>query len=70
MADFMEKHDTGPAAAVTAEVDGLAVPLNPFVQKVFEQVVLGLVTSLKDVAENPGQVVLTVTRSNHVDKKR
>lgn len=70
MADFMEKHDTGPAAAVTAEVDGLAVPLNPFVQKIFEQVVLGLVTSLKDVAENPGQVVLTVTRSNHVDKKR
>ena len=70
MADFMEKHDTGPAAAVTAEVDGLAVPLNPFVQKVFEQVVLGLVTSLKDVAENPSHIVLTVTRSNHVDKKR
>jgi len=70
MADFMEKHDTGQTAAVRVEVDGLAVPLNPFVQKVFEQVVLGLVISLRDVAENPGQVVLTVTRSNHVDKKR
>jgi molybdopterin-guanine dinucleotide biosynthesis protein MobB len=70
MADFMEKHDGGPAAAVTAEVDGVAIPLNPFVQKVFEQVILGLMTSLKDVAEKPDQVVLTVTRSNHVDKKR
>lgn len=70
MADFIEKHEGGPAAAVTAEVDGRAVPLNPYVQKVFEQVVLGLVTSLKDVAGSPGRVVLTVTRSNHVDKKR
>jgi molybdopterin-guanine dinucleotide biosynthesis protein MobB len=70
MADLIEKHDTGPEAAVTAEVDGVTVPLNPFVQKVFEQVVLGLMTSLKDVADKPGQVVLTVKRINHVDEKR
>ncbi len=70
MADFIEKHDNGPAAAVTAEVDGVAVPLNPYVQKVFEHVVLGLVTSLKDVVENPGRVILTVTRSKNVGQKR
>jgi molybdopterin-guanine dinucleotide biosynthesis protein B len=65
MADFIERHETGtgPSASVTAEVDGLAVPLNPFVQKVFEQVVLGLVTALKDVGPEPKRVVLTVTRS-------
>jgi molybdopterin-guanine dinucleotide biosynthesis protein MobB len=70
MADFIEKHDSGQAAAVTAEVDGVAIPLNPFVQKVFEQIVFGLVASLKDVTDKPGQVVLRVTRSNHVDKER
>ena len=70
MADFIEKHDSGLAAAVTAEVDGVTVPLNPYVQKVFEHVVLALVASLKDVAENPGRVILTVTRSKNVDQKR
>jgi molybdopterin-guanine dinucleotide biosynthesis protein B len=69
MADFIEKHDSGPAAFVTAEVDGVAVPMNPFVQKVFEQVVLGLVTSLKDVGQDPQRIVLTVTRSGHVGQK-
>jgi len=65
MADFIDRHEPGPSvsASVTAEVDGTAVPLNPFVQKVFEQVVLGLVTALKDVGPEPKRVVLTVTRS-------
>ena len=69
MADFIEKHDTDPEAAVTVEVDGLPVPLNPFVQRVFGQVVIGLATSLKNVAANPHHIVLTVARSNHVDEK-
>ncbi|OGD09923.1 MAG: molybdopterin-guanine dinucleotide biosynthesis protein B [Candidatus Aminicenantes bacterium RBG_13_62_12] len=65
MADFIERNESGPgsAASVTAEVDGADVPLNLFVQKVFEQVVLGLVTALKDIGPEPRRVVLTVTRS-------
>jgi len=65
MADFIERNEQGPGtpALVTAEVDGADVPLNPFVQKVFEQVVLGLITALKDVGPEPRRVVLTVKRS-------
>ncbi|MBN2198225.1 MAG: molybdopterin-guanine dinucleotide biosynthesis protein B [Candidatus Aminicenantes bacterium] len=65
MADFIERNEQGPGSpvSVTAEVDGADIPLNPFVQKVFEQVVLGLIAALKDVGPEPRRVVLTVKRS-------
>ncbi|QOJ78634.1 molybdopterin-guanine dinucleotide biosynthesis protein B [Infirmifilum lucidum] len=49
------------ASRVKLTVDGRPVELNPFVQDVFRNVVLGLVATLKGVEQNPRRVELSVS---------
>ena len=61
-----------PAAQmpVSLEVDGRPVPLNPFVQKMVENIVVALAESLHGIGEGPGQITLSVTRKKSKAKKR
>jgi hypothetical protein len=47
---------------VILECDGKAIPLNPFVQKIMAQTILGMVGSLAKVKKNPRQVYLAVSK--------
>ncbi len=49
------------ASRVKLAVDGRPVELNPFVQDVFRNVVLGLVATLKGVEQNPRRVELSIS---------
>jgi len=49
------------ASRVRLLVDGKPVELNPFVQDVFRNVVLGLVATLKGVEQNPKRIGLEIT---------
>jgi hypothetical protein len=47
---------------VILELDGEAVPINPFVQKIFLNTLTGMVRSLDKVKENPREIRLTIVK--------
>lgn len=48
---------------VRLTLEGTPVPLNSFVQKIFENIILGTVSSLKAVKKNPKRITLTIERN-------
>jgi len=48
--------------SVVLDIDGTSVSLNAFVQKILTNIVLGVVTSLEGIKENPQHITLTVIR--------
>jgi molybdopterin-guanine dinucleotide biosynthesis protein B len=53
---------------VVLDIDGTSVPLNAFVQKIITNIVLGVVTSLDGIKENPQHITLTVIRRDKEDE--
>jgi hypothetical protein len=47
---------------VILEVDGKSIPMNPFVQKIFINTILGMVRSLDKVKENAQRFQITIQR--------
>ena len=43
------------------EIDGVSVPMNPFVQKIFSNALLGLINSLEGIPDNPGRITVTLS---------
>ena len=54
---------------VALDIDGTSEPLNAFVQKIISNIVLGVVTSLDGIKENPQRITLTVIRRDKKDEK-
>ncbi len=53
---------------VVLDIDGTSVSLNNFVQKIITNIVLGVVTSLDGIKENPQHITLTVIRKEKEDE--
>jgi molybdopterin-guanine dinucleotide biosynthesis protein MobB len=62
LANFLESRRGNRKSHVVLEVDGISIPANPFVQKMLQNVVLGMMTSLEGVPENPEHITLSVTK--------
>jgi len=60
IADFLESSLKYRESHVVLNIDGTSIPVNPFVQKIFKNVVLGMVTSLDGVQKNPEHITLSV----------
>lgn len=69
MADFLESNLGYRKSHVVLDVDGTSVPVNPFVQKMLQNVVLGMVSSLEGVQENPEHITLSVMRRERKNGK-
>jgi len=69
IANFLEKVAQREESRVVLEIDGTGIPLNPFVQSVFENMLLGILRSLKDIQPNPQKMTLAVFRRNAKDEK-
>lgn len=69
IANFLEKEVQMNESRVVLEIDGAVIPLNPFVQSVFENMILGIVRSLKDTKPNPEKISLHIIRRNEEDEK-
>ena len=67
--DFLESGIEFRRSHVTLRIDGVPVPLNTFVQKIFQNIVLGMITSLRGVKENPKHIDLTIERSKAENEK-
>ena len=69
IAHFLERTVEATRSRVDLYLNGASVPLNAFAQKIFENVVLGMVASLKGVKENPQYIILTIERKKAEDEK-
>lgn len=67
--DLILSQPEGSMAEIKLEVDGLEIPLNPFVRTFIENTVLGMVTSLNGVSVEPRKVSLTIERDAPGKKK-
>ncbi len=68
LAEFLLTRLEEEMADIRLEVDGRDIGLNPFVRKIMENTILGLVRSLDDVPENPRAVRLTIERRDEHEK--
>jgi molybdopterin-guanine dinucleotide biosynthesis protein MobB len=62
IADLLESYREDHDSRIYLHIDGISVPLKPFVQKAFENVVMGLVSALKGVRSDPKHITLSLTR--------
>jgi molybdopterin-guanine dinucleotide biosynthesis protein B len=69
IADFLQKSKEMTSPDVILDIDGQPVPLNPFVQKVFENMLWGLVRSLKDIPLNARKVTLSLIAKDKKDER-
>ncbi len=67
--NFLEKEVQMEESRVVLKIDDAVIPLNPFVQSVFENVLLGIVRSLKETQPNPQTISLHITRRDNDDEK-
>jgi len=69
IADFLEQRSDLGDSSVFLEVDGDGLPLNPFVEILFENILMGMVRSLKGATANPKHVFLSLQRRDHQDEE-
>jgi hypothetical protein len=50
--------------SIVLKVEGKAVPMNPFVRKVFVNTIEGLVRSLDKVAKNPRKIQIVISKED------
>jgi dTDP-4-amino-4,6-dideoxygalactose transaminase len=68
IANFLEKEAQEERSRFVLEIDGAVIPLNPFVQTVFENMLLGMMRSLIDPQPHPQKISLHITRRNKEDE--
>jgi len=54
---------------IRLEIDGAAMPMNPFVQKIFGNTLLGLISSLEGIPDDPERINLTLLKEGKKDEK-
>ena len=68
LADLLDRGFEHRESRVRVSLDGATVPLNPFVQGIFSNIISGMVASLRGVAEAPQHITLDVERKEAVDE--
>jgi molybdopterin-guanine dinucleotide biosynthesis protein B len=51
------------------KIDDVSVPMNPFVQKILGNTLLGMIGSLEGIPENPERITLTLLKEGKKDEK-
>lgn len=69
IADFMENYPYEKEPQIWLDIDDISIPMNPFVQKMFTQVLMGMVGSLEGIPENPECITLSLSRKGKKDEK-
>jgi molybdopterin-guanine dinucleotide biosynthesis protein B len=67
IADFMENYPSEKEPLLWLDIDDVSVSMNPFVQNIFTQVLMGMIHSLEGIPENPECINLSLSRKG---KKR
>lgn len=69
IADFLENQPHEKEPQIQLEIDNISVPMNPFVQKIFTNTLLGMIRSLEGIPKNPECIALSLIRKGKKDEK-
>ena len=69
IADFMENYTHEKEPKLWLDIDNVSIPMNPFVQKIFTQVLTGMIHSLEGIPEDPECITLSLSRKGEKDEK-
>jgi molybdopterin-guanine dinucleotide biosynthesis protein B len=69
IADFMENYPHEKEPLLWLDIDNASIPMNPFVQKIFTQVLMGMIHSLEGIPEDPECITLSLSRKGEKDEK-
>jgi molybdopterin-guanine dinucleotide biosynthesis protein B len=69
IADFLEKSEPEKKSQVQLDIDGVPVPMNPFVQRIFGNTLMGLIKALDGVPKDPGCILLSLISKGKNDEK-
>jgi molybdopterin-guanine dinucleotide biosynthesis protein B len=69
IADFLENypHEKEPLAQLS--IDNVSIPMNPFVQRIFTNTVMGMIRSLEGIPEDPKSITLSLKKEGKKDEK-
>ena len=51
------------------DIDDVSIPMNPFVQKIFTQILMGMICSLEGIPKDPKCITLSLSRKGKKDEK-
>jgi molybdopterin-guanine dinucleotide biosynthesis protein B len=62
IADFMENYPNEMEPQLRLDINDVSIPMNPFVQKIFTQILMGMIFSLEGIPEDPECINLSLSR--------
>ena len=69
IADFVENYPHEKEPLFRLDIEGVSVPMNPFVQKIFSNTLWGMIHSLDGIPEDPACITLSLSRKGKKDEK-
>lgn len=67
--DFVENYPHEKEPQFQLDIEGVSVPMNPFVQKIFSNTLWGMIRSLDGIPEDPACITLSLSRKGKKDEK-
>ena len=68
IADFMENYPHEKEPPLWLDIDDVSIPMNPFVQKIFSNTLMGMISSLEGIPEDPECITLSLSRKGKKDE--
>jgi molybdopterin-guanine dinucleotide biosynthesis protein B len=69
IADFLENYPHEKEPQLRLDIDDVSIPMNPFVQKIFSNTLMGMIRSLEGISEDPEYITLSLSRKGKKDEK-
>ncbi len=69
IADFLENYPHEKEPELRLDIDDVSIPMNPFVQKIFSNTLMGMIRSLEWIPEEPECITLSMSRKGKKDEK-
>jgi molybdopterin-guanine dinucleotide biosynthesis protein B len=69
IADFVENYPHEKEPQLQLDIDDVSIPMNPFVQKIFSNTLMGMIRSLEGIPEDPECITLSLSRKGKKDEK-
>jgi len=67
--DFLENYPHEKEPQLRLDIDDVSIPMNPFVQKIFSNTLMGMIRSLEGIPEDPECITLSLSRKGKKDEK-
>jgi molybdopterin-guanine dinucleotide biosynthesis protein B len=69
IADFLENYPHEKEPQLRLDIDDVSIPMNPFVQKIFSNTLMGMIRSLEGIPEDSECITLSKSRKGKNDEK-